>query len=138
MIGLMAAQRRSNDALQLIPTVVAESDIFSDFEALTKALPGTIGEIQAKPVAAGALDRRGRGSETQLSVCDCALGGPCNAPVEVRFCDVYSEGGDVVADAHAEVAGEHVVGRHARVQHPSVQIPAFHLQSLAETRDGPA
>jgi hypothetical protein len=32
----------------VIPVVVPKSDIFSDFDALKKALPGRIGEVQVK------------------------------------------------------------------------------------------
>src|SRR4030095_926364 len=39
------------ERLQVIPAVVPESDVFSDFDALKKALPGIISEMQAKPDA---------------------------------------------------------------------------------------
>ena len=48
VLGVSVAHRDLLERLQVIPAVVRESDIFSDFDALKKALPGVIGEMQAK------------------------------------------------------------------------------------------
>jgi len=48
LVGVSVAHRDLLGRLQVIPAVMPESDIFSDFDALKKALPGIIGEIQAK------------------------------------------------------------------------------------------
>jgi SulP family sulfate permease len=48
VVGVSVAHLDLLEKLQVIPAVVPESDIFSDFDALKKALVGSIGEIQAK------------------------------------------------------------------------------------------
>ncbi|HET9538491.1 MAG TPA: SulP family inorganic anion transporter [Mesorhizobium sp.] len=48
VVGLSVAHLDLLKKLQVIPAVVPESDIFSDFDALKKALPSIIGELQAK------------------------------------------------------------------------------------------
>ena len=48
VVGVSVAHRDLLEKLQVIPAVVPESDVFSDFDALKKALPGSIGEMQAK------------------------------------------------------------------------------------------
>jgi sulfate permease, SulP family len=40
------AHRDLLEKLQVIPAVVPESDVFSDFDALKKALPGIMGSLQ--------------------------------------------------------------------------------------------
>ena len=48
VVGVSVAHLDLLEKLQVIPAVVPESDVFSDFDALKKALVGSIGEIQAK------------------------------------------------------------------------------------------
>ena len=48
VLGVSVAHRDLLERLQVIPAVVPDSEIFSDFDALKKALPGIIGEMQAK------------------------------------------------------------------------------------------
>ena len=48
VVGISVTHRDLLEKLQMIPTVLPESDIFSDFDALKKALPGIIGEMPAK------------------------------------------------------------------------------------------
>ena len=48
VVGVSVAHLDLLEKLQVIPAVVPESDIFSDFDALKKALVGSIEEIQAK------------------------------------------------------------------------------------------
>ena len=48
VVGLSVAHLDLLEKLQVIPAIVPESDIFSDFDALKKALDGRIGEMQAK------------------------------------------------------------------------------------------
>jgi sulfate permease, SulP family len=48
VVGVSVAHRDLLENLQVIPAVVPESDVFSDFDALKKALHGSIGEMQAK------------------------------------------------------------------------------------------
>ena len=48
VVGVSVAHLDLLEKLQVIPAVVPESDVFSDFDALKKALAGSIGEIQAK------------------------------------------------------------------------------------------
>ncbi len=48
VVGVSVAHVDLLEKLQVIPAVVPESDIFSDFDALKKALPGIISEMQAK------------------------------------------------------------------------------------------
>ncbi len=52
VVGISVAHRDLLEKLQVIPTVVPESDIFSDFDALKKTLPGIIGEIRVRSEAA--------------------------------------------------------------------------------------
>ena len=53
LITVLGGLRRliSGSWLQVIPAVIPESDLFSNFDALKKALPGIIGEIQGKSEA---------------------------------------------------------------------------------------
>jgi SulP family sulfate permease len=46
VVGVSVAHVDLLEKLQVIPAVVPESDVFSDFDALKKALPGIIGEMQ--------------------------------------------------------------------------------------------
>src|SRR5262249_5032177 len=48
VVGVSVAHLDLLEKLQVIPTVVPESDIFSDFDALKKGLPAIIGELQTK------------------------------------------------------------------------------------------
>ncbi len=48
VVGVSVAHLDLLEKLQVIPAVVPESDVFSDFDALKKALDGSIGEMQAK------------------------------------------------------------------------------------------
>ena len=48
VVGVSVAHLDLLEKLQVIPAVVPESDVFSDFDALKKALAGSIREIQAK------------------------------------------------------------------------------------------
>jgi sulfate permease, SulP family len=48
VVGVSVAHRDLLENLQVIPAVVPESDVFSDFDALKKALVVSIGEMQAK------------------------------------------------------------------------------------------
>ena len=48
VVGVSVAHRDLLEKLQVIPAVVPESDVFSDFDALKKALVVSIGEMQAK------------------------------------------------------------------------------------------
>ena len=48
VVGVSVAHLDLLEKLQVIPAVVPESDVFSDFDALKKALAGSIGEMQAK------------------------------------------------------------------------------------------
>jgi sulfate permease, SulP family len=48
VVGVSVAHRDLLEKLQVIPAVVPESDVFSDFDALKKALHGRIGEMQVK------------------------------------------------------------------------------------------
>ena len=48
VVGVSVAHRDLLEKLQVIPAVVPESDVFSDFDGLKKALYGRIGEMQAK------------------------------------------------------------------------------------------
>jgi sulfate permease, SulP family len=48
VVGVSVAHRDLLGKLQVIPAVVPESDVFSDFDALKKALVVSIGEMQAK------------------------------------------------------------------------------------------
>ena len=45
LVGVPLADLDLLRKLQVIPAVVPESDVFSDFAALKKALPATIGEL---------------------------------------------------------------------------------------------
>ena len=47
VVGISVAHLDLLEKLQVIPAVVPESDVFSDFDALKKALDGRIGEMQA-------------------------------------------------------------------------------------------
>ena len=47
VVGVSVAHLDLLEKLQVIPAVVPESDVFSDFDALKKALDGRIGEMQA-------------------------------------------------------------------------------------------
>jgi SulP family sulfate permease len=48
VVGLSVAHLDLLEKLQVIPAIVPESDVFSDFDILKKALGGRIGEMQAK------------------------------------------------------------------------------------------
>jgi SulP family sulfate permease len=48
VVGVSVAHRDLLERLQVIPAVIPESDIYSDFAALKKALPGIISEMPAK------------------------------------------------------------------------------------------
>ena len=48
VVGVSAAHLDLLEKLRVIPAVVPESDVFSDFDALKKALDGSIGEMHAK------------------------------------------------------------------------------------------
>jgi sulfate permease, SulP family len=48
VVGVSVAHRDLLENLQVIPAVVPESDVFSDFDALKKALVVSIGKMQAK------------------------------------------------------------------------------------------
>ena len=48
VVGVSVAHLDLLEKLQVIPAVIPESDVFSDFGALKKALVGSIGEMQAK------------------------------------------------------------------------------------------
>jgi SulP family sulfate permease len=48
VVGVSVAHRDLLEKLQVIPAVVPESDVFSDFDALKKALDRNLGEILAK------------------------------------------------------------------------------------------
>ena len=48
VVGVSVAHRDLLEKLQVIPAVVPESDVFSDFDGLKKALHSRIGEMQAK------------------------------------------------------------------------------------------
>ena len=48
VVGISVAHVDLLEKLQVIPAVVPESDVFSDFDALKKALPGIIREMQAQ------------------------------------------------------------------------------------------
>ena len=54
LVGVPVAHLDLLEKLQVIPAVVPESDVFGDFEALMKALPGRMGELQARSDAARA------------------------------------------------------------------------------------
>jgi sulfate permease, SulP family len=47
VVGVSVAHVDLLERLQVIPAVIPESDVFSDFDALKKALPGVISEMQA-------------------------------------------------------------------------------------------
>jgi sulfate permease, SulP family len=47
VVGVSVAQRDLLEKLQVIPAVVPESDVYSDFDALKKALVVSIGKLQA-------------------------------------------------------------------------------------------
>jgi sulfate permease, SulP family len=57
VVGISVAHLDLLEKLQVIPAVVPESDIFSDFDALKKALDGRIAEMQAKSDAASRPSR---------------------------------------------------------------------------------
>jgi len=57
VVGISVAHLDLLEKLQVIPAVIPESDIFSDFDALKKALDGRIGEMQAKLDAASRPSR---------------------------------------------------------------------------------
>jgi hypothetical protein len=48
VVGVSVAHRDLLERLQVIPTVIPESDIFSDFDALKKALPAIMDETKAR------------------------------------------------------------------------------------------
>jgi sulfate permease, SulP family len=48
VVGISVAHVDLLEKLQVIPAVVPESDVFSDFDSLKKALPGIIREMQAQ------------------------------------------------------------------------------------------
>jgi len=48
VVGVSVAHVDLLETLQVIPAIVPESDVFSDFDALKQALPGIIAEMQAK------------------------------------------------------------------------------------------
>jgi SulP family sulfate permease len=48
IVGISVAHRDLLERLQVIPTVIPESDIFRDFEALKPALPGITEKLQTK------------------------------------------------------------------------------------------
>ena len=48
VVGVSVAHLDLLEKLQVIPAVIPESDVFSDFDALKKAFVGSIGEMQAK------------------------------------------------------------------------------------------
>jgi hypothetical protein len=48
VVGVSVTQRDLLEKLQVIPAVVPESDMFSDFDDLKRALPSIIDQIQAK------------------------------------------------------------------------------------------
>jgi SulP family sulfate permease len=52
VVGLSVAHRDLLEKLQVIPALVAESDVFIDFDALKKALVVSIGKMEAKSDAA--------------------------------------------------------------------------------------
>ena len=52
LVGVPQAHLDLLEKLQVIPAVVPWSDVFSDFEALKKALPERLGELQPSPVEA--------------------------------------------------------------------------------------
>ena len=54
LVGLPMAQLDLLEKLQVIPVVVAKSDVFSDFDALRMELPGRMGELGARSNAASA------------------------------------------------------------------------------------
>lgn len=54
LVGVPVAHLDLLEKLQVIPAVVPESDIFSDFEALKQALPHKMEELEARPDAATA------------------------------------------------------------------------------------
>jgi SulP family sulfate permease len=51
--GVSVAHRDLLERLQVIPTVIPPSDIFSDFDALKRALPGIMDEVQTSSVGGG-------------------------------------------------------------------------------------
>jgi hypothetical protein len=57
VVGVSVAHLDLLEKLQVIPAVVPESDIFSNFDALKKALDGRIRETQAKSDAASRPSR---------------------------------------------------------------------------------
>jgi hypothetical protein len=64
VVGISVAHLDLLEKLQVIPAVVPESDIFSDFDALKKALDGRIGEMQAK---SDARDKKRRDFKTHAT-----------------------------------------------------------------------
>jgi SulP family sulfate permease len=55
VVGISVAHLDLLERLQVIPAVLPKSDVFSDFDALKKALEGQIGEMQGKPLAQDGL-----------------------------------------------------------------------------------
>jgi hypothetical protein len=51
VVGVSVAHLDLLERLQVIPAVLPKSDVFSDFDALKKALEGHIGEMHAKSYA---------------------------------------------------------------------------------------
>jgi SulP family sulfate permease len=47
VVGVSVAHRDLLEKLQVIPAVISESDVFSDFDALKRDLPGIIAELKA-------------------------------------------------------------------------------------------
>jgi sulfate permease, SulP family len=64
VVGISVAHLDLLEKLQVIPAVVPKSDIFSDFDALKKALDGRIGEMQAK---SDARDKKRRDFKTHAT-----------------------------------------------------------------------
>ncbi len=64
VVGISVAHLDLLEKLQVIPAVVPESNIFSDFDALKKALDGRIGEMQAK---SDARDKKRRDFKTHAT-----------------------------------------------------------------------
>ena len=48
VVGVSVAHVDLLEKLQVIPAIVPERDVYSDFDALKRALPGIISEMQAK------------------------------------------------------------------------------------------
>ena len=48
LVGVSVAHLDLLEKLHVIPAVIPQSVVFADFDALKKALEGSIGEIQAK------------------------------------------------------------------------------------------